>query len=42
MGGTAVEVLNTLAEGGSTDPIVSVPVTIVTTANVDDFRSIFE
>lgn len=42
MGGTAVEVLNALAEGGSTDPIVSVPVTIVTTANVDDFRSIFE
>ncbi|MEO0385177.1 MAG: substrate-binding domain-containing protein [Pseudomonadota bacterium] len=42
MGGTAVEVLNTLAGGGSTDPIVSVPVTIVTTANVDDFRSIFE
>lgn len=42
MGGTAVEVLNTLAGGGTTDPIVSVPVTIVTTANVDDFRSIFE
>lgn len=42
MGGTAVTVLNTLAEGGSTDAIVSVPVTIVTTANVDDFRSIFE
>lgn len=42
MGGTAVAVLNTLAEGGSTDAIVSVPVTIVTTENVDDFRSIFE
>ena len=42
MGGTAVEILNTLAEGGSTDAIVSVPVTIVTTENVDGFRSIFE
>ncbi|WP_299970979.1 substrate-binding domain-containing protein [uncultured Roseobacter sp.] len=42
MGATAVSILADLAEGGSTDAIVSVPVTIVTTDNVDDFRSIFE
>ena len=42
MGATAVSILNTLAEGGSTEPVVAVPVTIVTSENVDDFRSIFE
>lgn len=42
MGATAVRILGDLVGGGSTDPIVSVPVTIVTTDNVDDFRSIFE
>ncbi|PWR02078.1 sugar ABC transporter substrate-binding protein [Meridianimarinicoccus roseus] len=42
MGATAVRILNDLAAGGSTEAIVSVPVTIVTSENVDDFRSIFE
>ena len=42
MGATAVDILGDLAGGGSTEAVVSVPVTIVTTENVDDFRSIFE
>lgn len=42
MGATAVRILNDLVGGGSTEANVSVPVTIVTTENVDDFRSIFE
>ncbi|MDG4647489.1 substrate-binding domain-containing protein [Roseibacterium sp. SDUM158017] len=42
MGATAVRILGDLASGGSTEAIVSVPVTIVTSENVDDFRSIFE
>ena len=42
MGAAAVEALNTLTEGGSVDAAIAVPVTIVTSDNVDDFRSIFE
>lgn len=42
MGATAVRILDDLVGGGSTEAVVSVPVTIVTTENVDDFRSIFE
>lgn len=42
MGATAVGILGELVGGGNTEAIVSVPVTIVTTENVDDFRSIFE
>jgi ribose transport system substrate-binding protein len=42
MGATAVRILGDLTSGGSTEAVVSVPVTIVTTDNVDDFRSIFE
>jgi ribose transport system substrate-binding protein len=42
MGAAAVRVLDTLSAGGTTEAEVSVPVTIVTTENVDDFRSIFE
>ncbi len=42
MGATAVSILADLASGGSTEAVVSVPVTIVTTENVDEFRSIFE
>jgi ribose transport system substrate-binding protein len=42
MGATAVRILGDLAGGGSTEAIVSVPVTIVTSDNVDDFRSMFE
>lgn len=42
MGATAVRILGELADGGSTEATVSVPITIVTTDNVDDFRSMFE
>lgn len=42
MGATAVRILGDLASGGSTEAVVAVPVTIVTTGNVDDYRSIFE
>ncbi|SDZ57098.1 monosaccharide ABC transporter substrate-binding protein, CUT2 family [Jannaschia faecimaris] len=42
MGSTAIDILNNLSEGGSTEANVAVPVTIVTSDNVDDFRSIFE
>lgn len=42
MGATAVRILGDLVDGGKTEAIVSVPVTIVTDDNVDDFRSIFE
>ena len=42
MGATAVRILGDLADGGSTEAAVSVPVAIVTTDNVDDYRSIFE
>ncbi|CTQ34664.1 ABC transporter substrate-binding protein [Jannaschia rubra] len=42
MGSTAIAILNDLASGGSTDANVSVPVTIVTSGNVDDFRGMFE
>lgn len=42
MGNTAVKILDTLKSGGSTDAIVSVPVTIVTSENVDPYRSVFQ
>lgn len=42
MGASAVRILGDLTSGGSTEATVSVPVTIVTTENVDQFRSIFE
>ena len=42
MGAAAVNALNTITKGGSVDTSISVPITIVTQANVDDFRSIFE
>ncbi len=42
MGATAVRILGELASGGTTESIVSVPVTIVTSENVDDFRGMFE
>ena len=42
MGAAAVEALNILTEGGSVEAQIAVPVTIVTSDNVDDFRSIFE
>ncbi|RYH08026.1 substrate-binding domain-containing protein [Tropicimonas sp. IMCC6043] len=41
MGAAAVEALMTLSDGGEVDANISVPVTIVTKENVDDFRSLF-
>lgn len=42
MGAAAVEALGTLSEGGSVEAEISVPVTIVTSENVDAFRAAFE
>ncbi|WP_029030711.1 substrate-binding domain-containing protein [Salinarimonas rosea] len=42
MGAAAVDALVTLSEGGSVEETISVPVTIVTQENVDDFRAIFQ
>ncbi len=42
MGAAAVEALKTLSGGGEVDPTIAVPVTIVTSENVDSFRSMVE
>lgn len=42
MGRAAVEALVTLSDGGTVERTISVPVTIVTSENVDDFRSMFQ
>lgn len=42
MGAAAVDALMTLTGGGTVEPALLVPVTIVTKDNVDDFRSMFE
>lgn len=42
MGATAVRSAMTLIEGGEVDKTISVPITIVTQENVDDFRAVFE
>lgn len=42
MGSAAIEALVTLSDGGTVERSIAVPVTIVTKANVDDFRSMFE
>jgi ribose transport system substrate-binding protein len=42
MGAAAVEALVTLSDGGTVERNIPVPVTIVTSDNVDDFRSMFE
>jgi ribose transport system substrate-binding protein len=42
MGAAAVEALETIVSGGTVDPIISVPITIVTQENVDDFRAMFQ
>ncbi len=42
MGRAAVEALVTLSDGGTVERNIPVPVTIVTSENVDDFRSMFE
>jgi len=41
-GVAAVEAAMTLIEGGSVDPIVYIPIDIVTSDNVDDYRGMFE
>lgn len=42
MGAAAVDALLTLSDGGEVESEISVPVTIVTQDNVDNFRSLFE
>jgi ribose transport system substrate-binding protein len=42
MGAVAVESALTLIEGGAVDPVIPVPVTIVTKENVDKFRAMFQ
>lgn len=42
MGAAAIEALGTLSDGGSVEAELSVPVTIVTSENVDEFRAAFE
>ncbi|WOI57789.1 substrate-binding domain-containing protein [Palleronia sp. LCG004] len=42
MGAAAIRALATLADGGEVEAEISVPVTIVTQDNVDEFRSLFE
>ena len=41
-GKTAIESLETLKKGGKVDPVIHVPVTIVTKANVDKYRAMFK
>jgi ribose transport system substrate-binding protein len=41
-GKAAVEALAALKQGGKVEPIINIPVTIVTKANVDQFRSMFK
>ena len=42
MGAAAVDALETITGGGTVERSISVPVTIVTKANVDDFRAMFQ
>jgi len=42
MGKAAVEALSTLSDGGTVEKTISVPVTIVTPENVEQFRSLFQ
>lgn len=41
-GKAAVEAAMTLINGGTVEPVVYIPIAIVTQENVDDFRSLFE
>ena len=41
-GKAAVEALSTIKKGGKVDPIINVPIAIVTKANVDQFRAMFK
>lgn len=42
MGAAAVDAAMTLIGGGAVEPVIDVPVTIVTKENVDDFRATFQ
>ena len=42
MGAVAVESALTLINGGTVDPVIPVPVTIVSKENVDKFRAMFQ
>jgi ribose transport system substrate-binding protein len=42
MGAAAVEALHTITGGGAVEPVISVPITIVTKDNVDEFRAMFQ
>ena len=42
MGAAAVDALVAITNGEEVDPVIAVPITIVTQENVDDFRSMFE
>lgn len=42
MGAAAVDALVALSDGGTVEPAISVPVTIVTKDNVDQFKSMFQ
>jgi ribose transport system substrate-binding protein len=42
MGAAAVDALDTITGGGTVEPVISVPITIVTEENVDAYRSMFE
>lgn len=42
MGAAAVKALKTLSDGGTVEKTISVPVTIVTKANVDPYRAVFK
>jgi ribose transport system substrate-binding protein len=42
MGAAAVDALDTISGGGTVEPVISVPITIVTKENVDSYRSMFQ
>ena len=42
MGKAAVEALAAISSGGTVEPVISVPITIVTKENVDGFRAMFK
>ena len=42
MGAAAVDALVAITNGDAVDPVIAVPITIVTRENVDEFRSMFE
>ena len=42
MGKAAVEALAAISSGGTVEPVISVPITIVTKETVDGFRAMFK